>query len=84
MFSAILIVLCAVTCVALLTINASALARSRASSSGLRPDLVSTDQPASRNASPAEVGRESAMTMCTPDYNVPFAIIGRTIVVQTA
>ena len=64
---------------------ASAFERSRASSSGLRPALVSTDHPAARKASAAEAGRESAMTMCIAhQYNVPFTNNGRTIVVQTA
>jgi hypothetical protein len=47
---------------------------------------VSTDHPAARSASAAVAGRESAMTMCTPDYNVSFLPpqLRRTIVVQTA
>ena len=58
--------------VALRTINASAFARSRASSFALRPAFASTDQPAADSTSAADLGRESAMTMCTPDYNVAF------------
>jgi hypothetical protein len=34
--------------------------------------LASTDHPAAESKSAADFGRESAMTMCTPDYNVAF------------
>ena len=55
----------AVTFVALRTTMASALTRSAASCSGVRPDLASTLQPSRDSNSMAEAGRSSATTMFT-------------------